>query len=293
MDGSLVFAGDLPGGRREAGANGSSCTTVDLPASSSLPPEGVAGQDWAPADPSQELGALLLSPTPPLGNSCLGEPHSGADWEEGLAAAPDSVSTETLDPSSSSSPPDPAGLVHPEDGRSLLRGQMEELSGQNESSGLAAPLTPPLPWAREKSRAGSAKHKAPPWLGLELPAALPAQLPPGRPCLGIPRGSLQPCLAAEAESSSCRVAEEGGKPAVGARKERAAGLDFLTTLCHPEPLLPGRGKEESSKAAGGADILPDKGASLQAWPLPLQKAGPASCWLRPLERLPRVAPHSS
>ncbi|XP_066496415.1 katanin-interacting protein isoform X2 [Tiliqua scincoides] len=264
VDGNLIFAGDLPEGCGCTGADGSPCATFDVPASSSLPPKEGAGQDWDPVDQSWELGTLPLNPKPLSEDGCPGETvdsTSCANLEADFPAASGSISTGTFNLTCS---PETAELVQSEDECSL-REQMEKLSRRKGSPRVTSPLILSPSCTREKSRAGSTKHKPLPWLGLELPVDLPDQPPSEstrRDCLSATRGSLQ-LNPAEMERTSCGVVDEGVKPATGARKERAAGLDFLTPLCHkysctPEPLLPGRGKEEFSKAPCRTEALPDK-----------------------------------
>lgn len=254
VDGNLVFAGDLPEGSRHTSTDGSPCTTIDLTGT---------GQGWTPEDKSPKQDTVLVTPRLPLEDGCPGETvdsTSCADLEATFPAASGSISTETFNLACS---PETAELVQSEDECSLKE-QMEKLSGRKELSSKASSsiLTPSC--AREKSRASSAKHKPPPWLELELPVDQLLSESTRRDCLSSTRGSLQ-LSPSELDRSICGVVDEGTKPAMGAKKERAAGVDFLTPLfqkysCTPEPLLPGRGKEEFSKMSSGIEDLPDKGA---------------------------------
>ncbi|XP_062999166.1 katanin-interacting protein [Elgaria multicarinata webbii] len=278
VDGDLIFAGELPKGRVTSEADGSSCTTIVLPASTSLPPKGRAGRGWPTEDRSQEPGGLWPGLKPPLEGDCpqdKGNSVCPVPLEEGLQAASDPGSTARAE---SAFPTEAAGLDQPEDGPSLSE-QMEKLSGRKLSQ-LPGPASPPWilppPEAKGESPACSAKQRLPPWLAPEPLLDLQVQLPPE----SVKRGSLRttdgspPLRHAEPERSSSGGPDVDGKRPPGSARKGISDLDFLSPLpskcsCPAELLPPGRslgggGKDEPSQALCGEEAPPDAGEA----PLP-------------------------
>ncbi|CAI5791774.1 Uncharacterized protein PODLI_1B000179 [Podarcis lilfordi] len=268
VDGNLVFAGELQKGCGNEGANGSSCTTIELPESCSIPGKGREGRGWGAADWSHEPGRGLLNLKPPLGENCSKEKDSSlglVKLKQDLQEAPGSLSRGNVRSPLSPETMEPA---HSDDDLSLSE-QMEKLSGRKLSQlpGVELPCILPTSEAKEKSRVCSPKQNPFPWLESQR-AQLPAETI-GRGCLGTSDRSPHPCPD-DLERSHLESAE--GKLLAGARKESATGLDFLSPLpskCNyaADLLLPGRslgghGREEFGHAIfteeAPLDIAPEQ-----------------------------------
>nr|XP_028561320.1 protein KIAA0556 homolog isoform X3 [Podarcis muralis] len=268
VDGNLVFAGELQKGCGNEGADGSGCTTIELPESCSVPGKGREGRGWGAADWSHEPGRGLLNLKPPLGENCSEEEDSSlglVKLKQDLQEAPGSLSRGNVHSPISPETMEPA---HSDDDLSLSE-QMEKLSGRKLSQlpGVELPCILPTSEAKEKSRVCSPKQNPFPWLESQR-AQLPAETV-GRGCLGTSDRSPHPCPD-DLERSHLESAE--GKLLAGARKESATGLDFLSPLpskCNyaADLLLPGRslgghGREEFGhvifKEEAPPDIAPEQ-----------------------------------
>ncbi|XP_053220052.1 katanin-interacting protein isoform X2 [Podarcis raffonei] len=263
VDGNLVFAGELQKGCGNEGADGSSCTTIELPESCSVPGKGKEGRGWGTADWSHEPGRGPLNLKPPLGENCSEEKDSSlglVKLKQDLQEAPGSLSRGNVHSPLSPETMEPA---HSDDDLSLSE-QMEKLSGRKLSQlpGVEPPCILPASEAKEKSRVCSPKQNPFPWLESQR-----AQLPTetiGRGCPGTSVRSPHPCPD-DLERSHLESAE--GKLLAGARKESATGLDFLSPLpskCNyaADLLLPGRslgghGREEFGHAIFKEEAPPD------------------------------------
>ncbi|XP_028561320.2 katanin-interacting protein isoform X3 [Podarcis muralis] len=263
VDGNLVFAGELQKGCGNEGADGSSCTTIELPESCSVPGKGREGRGWGAADWSHEPGRGPLNLKPPLGENCSEEEDSSlglVKLKQDLQEAPGSLSRGNVHSPLSPETMEPA---HSDDDLSLSE-QMEKLSGRKLSQlpGVELPCILPASEAKEKSRVCSPKQNPFPWLESQR-AQLPAETV-GRGCLGTSDRSPHPCPD-DLERSHLESAE--GKLLAGARKESATGLDFLSPLpskCNyaADLLLPGRslgghGREEFGHAIFKEEAPPD------------------------------------
>ncbi|XP_028561316.2 katanin-interacting protein isoform X1 [Podarcis muralis] len=270
VDGNLVFAGELQKGCGNEGADGSSCTTIELPESCSVPGKGREGRGWGAADWSHEPGRGPLNLKPPLGENCSEEEDSSlglVKLKQDLQEAPGSLSRGNVHSPLSPETMEPA---HSDDDLSLSE-QMEKLSGRKLSQlpGVELPCILPASEAKEKSRVCSPKQNPFPWLESQR-AQLPAETV-GRGCLGTSDRSPHPCPD-DLERSHLESAE--GKLLAGARKESATGLDFLSPLpskCNyaADLLLPGRslgghGREEFGHAIFKEEAPPDIGEALLA-----------------------------
>ncbi|XP_044289302.1 katanin-interacting protein isoform X2 [Varanus komodoensis] len=225
VDGNLVFAGELPKSCVTTNVNGGSCTTIGLPARTSLPLKEREEKSWPAVDQSQESD---LPPT--LGGNCLGERGNSvglAELEEGLRAAP--------------------GPGFPADGKSSLSAETAELAQSAEELSLSEQMEklsrrplPELPslasrsWilssagGKGESPVGVPRPELPPWLVSEPLLDLQAQLPSE----STSRGSFtitgcSPHLGyAELEQSNSGTPDVGEKPTPGsARKGSASDLD--------------------------------------------------------------------
>uniref|UniRef100_A0A8D2JJG4 KIAA0556 n=1 Tax=Varanus komodoensis TaxID=61221 RepID=A0A8D2JJG4_VARKO len=227
VDGNLVFAGELPKSCVTTNVNGGSCTTIGLPARTSLPLKEREEKSWPAVDQSQESD---LPPT--LGGNCLGERGNSvglAELEEGLRAAP--------------------GPGFPADGKSSLSAETAELAQSAEELSLSEQMEklsrrplPELPslasrsWilssagGKGESPVGVPRPELPPWLVSEPLLDLQAQLPSE----STSRGSFtitgcSPHLGyAELEQSNSGTPDVGEKPTPGSARKGSPSLPVLS-----------------------------------------------------------------